>query len=74
VETAAYNEPQSHTGGINGYKEDSREFDPLTQVTKEWLFFLFLKVFCVCKNHKAPLRNDNYSQEGPQYLCKFTRN
>jgi hypothetical protein len=28
----------------------------------------------VCKNHKAPLRNDNYSQEGPQYLCKFTRN
>ena len=21
-----------HAGGINGYKEDSREFDPLTQV------------------------------------------
>ncbi len=38
VETAAANsEQQNPPLGINGYKEDSREFDPLTQVITQML-------------------------------------
>ncbi len=38
METAAANsEQQNPPLGMNGYKEDSREFDPLTQVTTQML-------------------------------------